>query len=382
MASPQLRRAVYQAADRVSIPPTSVTPQDDYLMPTRTYFTGLVTSDQPGTYPPPPWAGAGWRAELQPERPGRGTTIAHYRIGDREITVNGMEVIVHASSRITAQRAVDSIWAALHLLQGNPPFVDAPVAVPTDEQDAEGLADEELPSFKAYRLNTPNISLAAYAGAKASRRRDLTYALALYHLSQSIHSNYWAQLDPHQHRNISLSPFPGDHVRFAYAIVTAYAVLEQLGVEVRATQASPSRIGGAWNPVVKADLEKRLRGIGVDLSDSALLNLRGTVTRLEKTRPKKDVLRRASWSDGRVRDVEVEVVDAIAHLSWIRSKVAAHRMQRDLVPSLSVYDVGNAHYLARRVLSAALGLWRFYEREIEAAKNDEAELPRIVRLDS
>jgi hypothetical protein len=57
-------------------------------------------------------------------------------------------------------------------------------------------------------------------------------------------------------------------------------------------------------------------------------------------------------------------------------------MQRDLVPSLSVYDVGNAHYLARRVLSAALGLLRFYEREIEAAKNDEAELPRIVRLDS
>lgn len=337
-------------------------------MPLRSYYTGLVMTDQPGTYPPPPWYGRGWRADLQPEREGRGSMTTHWDVGGRTVTVHGMEVIVRASSRVGAQRALDSIWAALHLMQGNPPLAGSPVAVPVDEKNTEGLNEGQMRQFKAYKLNMSNICLAAYAGAKASRHRDLTYALALYHLSQSIHSNYHVDLDPFHSPNIPLSPFPADHVAFAYAIVTAYAVLEQLGVEIRASQSAPSRIGGAWNPVVRADLERRLTARGVDLSDSALLNLRGPVTRLEKTRPVQGVLRRASWARGQVRDVEVEVVDAIAHLSWLRSKVAAHKMRDDLVPALSIYDVGNAHYLARRVLSNALGLWKFYEREIKAAR--------------
>ena len=337
-------------------------------MPLRAYRTGLITTDQPGTYPPPPWKGRGWHAVLERARPNERESITtHYTDpgSNAAQVVSGSEVVVMAPSRISAQRGLDGIWAALHMLQGNPPFTDqVPEAFPADEQLSEGLSPLDLKRLEATRFHQNNICLATYAGAKASHRRDLTYALALYHLSQSIHSNYHITLDPFHSPNIPLSAFPSDHVRFAYAIVTAYAVLEQLGLEIRASQKAPSRIGGVWNPPVKADLEKRLRARHVDLSDSALLDLRGPGTRIERTRPVAPILRRASWARGQVRDVEVEVVDAIAHVSWLRSKVAAHKMG-ELVPALSIYDVANAQYLARRLLSSALGLWRHHQRPQE-----------------
>lgn len=57
-------------------------------------------------------------------------------------------------------------------------------------------------------------------------------------------------------------------------------------------------------------------------------------------------------------------------------------MRDDLVPALSINDVANAHYMARRVLSNALGLWKFYEREMKAARDEDAEPPRIERPDA
>ena len=62
-----------------------------------------------------------------------------------------------------------------------------------------------------------------------------------------------------------------------------------------------------------------------------------------------------------MRDVFVEVVDAIAHVSWLRSRVAAHRMDESLVKVLSQYEVANAQFLARRLLLEKMGFWRWLE---------------------
>jgi hypothetical protein len=58
-----------------------------------------------------------------------------------------------------------------------------------------------------------------------------------------------------------------------------------------------------------------------------------------------------------VRDEDVAVVDAIADLRWLRSAVAAHDV-KDLASLLSIYDVANAQYMARRSILASLGLER------------------------
>ena len=260
-----------------------------------------------------------------------------------------------ASSLRSAQRALDSIRAAHQLLQG-PLLVELPaLAFPVDGRRPEGFSQDELRRLRHRQASTGGFPLACFAAARASRRRDLIYALAMFELSQNIHANYIADLDPHESLNVPLSSFPADHVRFAYAIVTAYAVLEQLGLEVRASREVPSRIGGAWNPAVRTDLEQRLRARGVDLHESALLQLRGPVRRIERRRPVSPIRGKAPWARGPVRDIEVDLVDAIAHVSWLRSKVAAHKVGA-LVPGLSIYDVANAQYVARRLLRNSLGI--------------------------
>ena len=132
-------------------------------------------------------------------------------------------------------------------------------------------------------------------------------------------------------------------------------MLEELGFEVRANKERPSRIDGKWNPPVLAELESRLRAGRIDLDDTVVWTLRHTPTRIERQRPSEGS--KASWSGGSIRDQLVPVVDAIAYVSWLRSKVAAHRLG-DLAPSLTIYDVANAQALARRLLLEHLGFWR------------------------
>jgi len=54
--------------------------------------------------------------------------------------------------------------------------------------------------------------------------------------------------------------------------------IEQLGLEVRASQQRPSMINGAWNPEVKSALEDRLRKRSVNLDELINWNVRGSVS--------------------------------------------------------------------------------------------------------
>jgi hypothetical protein len=192
---------------------------------------------------------------------------------------------------------------------------------------------------------------------KAARRRSQVYALSKLWLSYQVFSIHSIDLDPSHSARIPKSLNPVDHVSYATAIVLAYAAIEELGLEVRASKEQPSTISGAWNPVVKLDLENRLRAAGIGLAELYDWQVRGPRTKLEAERPPRKV-RRSPWSRWDVRDVEVALVDAIAHVSWLRSKVSAHRMKYEFARALSVYDVANAQYLARRLFLESLGFWR------------------------
>jgi hypothetical protein len=167
-----------------------------------------------------------------------------------------------------------------------------------------------------------------------------------------------------------VSPFPRDHARLAAAIVAAYQVLEELDLGIPASGKNPSRPNGEWNPTVRKDLERRLTAAKVDLGDLALWQRRGTPRRVEKRRPTKPV-KRAEWAGHRIRDEEVEVVDAIADLSWLRSHASSHGLSRAV--SLTGYEVANAQYIARRVLLSRIGMWRAAPalREVDGAFVEE-----------
>lgn len=134
--------------------------------------------------------------------------------------------------------------------------------------------------------------------------------------------------------------------------------VEELGFEVRASAQKPSKLpDGTWNPPVKADLEERLRKGGVDPAEPFPWNLRGPRTRIERKRPPQ-VFTKAEWARWNVRDGEMQVIDAINYVSYMRSSIAAHKSDKQTVRVLSIYDVVNAQFLARRLLLERLGFWR------------------------
>ena len=174
--------------------------------------------------------------------------------------------------------------------------------------------------------------------------------------SQSLYSALRYDLEPSHHQYLPVSVLPEDHVRFAIAIMVAHSILEDLGLEIRASSNNPSRIKGQWNPQVRRNLENRLIAAHINLSERLLWTIRGPRRRLDVRRP---IPSRGKyrWSIGWVRDCAVELVDAIAHVDWLRNKVASHSV-RNLTKGLSPYDVVNAQHLGRRLILQTLGFWR------------------------
>jgi hypothetical protein len=201
-----------------------------------------------------------------------------------------------------------------------------------------------------------DIPLACQLARNTTRRRARMYALSKLWLSFQIFSVDPMDLDPSHSATIPKSLNPVDQVSYATAIVLAYSVIEELGLGIRASAQRPSTVNGAWNPEVKEELEVRLRAAEIDTAENYDWQIRGSKTKLEHERPARKI-KRSPWAKWYVRDVEVALVDAIAHVSWLRSKVSAHRTKYELARVLSVYDVANAQFLARRLFLESGGFW-------------------------
>jgi hypothetical protein len=245
------------------------------------------------------------------------------------------------------------------LVLGDPPgFPIHPIAY--NETDPEWMEEHHRRAQVNKTYFTSDFPLACAVAAKASRRRYWVYAVAKYKFSLSLYSVDHEDLEPWKSPHLAISSFPGDHVMFSHAIISAYSVIEDLGLEVRASAQKPSLINGKWNPVVKQDLEQRLIKSGVDLRESILWTVRGPKRKIETRRPI-PVKAKAPWSAWIVRDSELNVIDAVAYADWLRDCVASHGV-KDLTRVLSPYDVINVQYLARRLLLESLGFWRWQQK--------------------
>lgn len=274
-----------------------------------------------------------------------------------------LEVMISTESFIRAQFANQLIAAADCLLDGVPNFDDINnlIVYAVDDDDENQRIAEAFglphPGFSPTRfLSKPGIPLACKIAAKASFRRKHVIALNKFFISSNLHATHWIDLDPGHSPNIPLSPFPQDHLKFAYAIMIAYSIVEELQLEIRANQQNPTFINGRWNPTVKDDLERRLTEAGIDINQPISWNVRGAKKTLERRRPPKAIAK-AKWAYGLVRDCDIMLIDAISDLSWIRSKITAHKVDED-IKKLSVYDVANAQQLARRLILESLGIWK------------------------
>ncbi len=322
------------------------------------FHTGLMAYDY-CRFPDPPYVGNRWHLDLAESRAGE-YNVGSVRIGGKEYPAK--EVLIFAGSEVAAQRSANLVHAArlltsasneLSLLgQGEHP------SIRRVDSRAPNLATEEWEHAAPKFLMVANIPLACQIAARASFRLQYVYALAKLRLSFELFSVHLVELDPTHSANLPKSPFPEDHVRLAFAIVTAWSGIEELGFEIRASEKKPSKLpDGNWNPVVKEELEARLRKGGINLDEPFHWNLRGAKTRIENKRAP-NIVQRAPWARYHVRDGKMEVIDAIYYVSFLRSWIAAHKVDKQLLRVLSAYEAANAQFLARRLLLEKLGFWR------------------------
>ncbi|MDD8027442.1 MAG: hypothetical protein PHI34_13125 [Acidobacteriota bacterium] len=327
------------------------------------FWTGMQTLGDEPYQPSPPFKGAGWEAALVPQRKTPHTIY------------NGQEVVLLAGSWATAQRALDLIRGCHTLAKGDPDVFKIQL-IANNDQEPDWADEEERKALLTKTCGTHDFPLACAIAAKASRRRQWVYAVARYEFSLSLYSVHHVDLEPWKSPHLAISSFPGDHVMLAHAIISAYSVVEDIGLTVRASPKKPSQIDGKWNPQVKADLEHRLTQAGIDLSEPILWTARGGKRRIEIRRPL-PAGSKAPWFAWIVRDTKIPIVDAIAYSEWLRSCVASHGV-KDLTRALSPYDVINVQHVARRVLLDLLGFWRWHQKErIQTMK---AMVPTDARL--
>jgi hypothetical protein len=211
-------------------------------------------------------------------------------------------------------------------------------------------------SFQAYE----GVKFGCQVASLAWSDRSLIYAVEKYKRSLKLDS-----FTPHSAHPLHGQVFATEHPDFAYhvsaafAIVVAYSVIEELGLEVRSSSRRPRFVGSdkdTWSPDVREDLHQRLCRAHMRADLTFRWTLRGAPTVVEQAMKPKFGTASSSYGRIDVRDREMELVDAIHQVSWLRNYVTAHRFS-ELVRAISPYDVHNCQKVARRLILGALNLW-------------------------
>jgi hypothetical protein len=319
------------------------------------YFSGYLVNSY-AFYKPPPFVGKGWHITFDEVDNPHKTSMTLFD-ATNHISYPSKAVVINASSLERAQYVSELLYASSCLQSGSLPFIEKLEAYLMDASDN---SQQELWPGASYG----SIPLSCMIAAKVSFKKEYQYALFKHLASHELMSSETMDHNPSDWMPSKFVRMSVDyHVKCAHAIVIAYSVIEELSFELRATNKTPSFVDRKWNPIVKADLENRLKSAGINLSETFLWELRDTPTKIERARQPR-IQSKASWAYGKIRDGEVDIVDAIAQASWLRSKVSAHKL-RELASALNYYEVYNVQHLARRLLLEKMGMWRYSGRSDE-----------------
>jgi len=274
---------------------------------------------------------------------------------------NGLEFIICSENEEIAQDVLFNIYCSESVFNGSNSMSEPhnPFEYGTDLSSIQ-VSNNWLKQVKGY--NSTLVPNYFYLTAKASFDSKLLNAIIKYQLSTDIYHREYMDLDDIIDWKTTNSHYI--QMKFAYAIITAYAVIEELGLEVRLPKGEKRSIleNGEWNPVVLKSLINRLKEANVNLDNHFLWLNRGVDTEIEKKHPIK-TLKRVLTDASRIneeyyafmKDGYVYLPDAINHLSYLRSRISSHSVGKRIM-NISVFDVANAQLLARQLIIESLGI--------------------------
>ncbi len=276
---------------------------------------------------------------------------------------NGLEFIINAESFEIAQNILFNVLCAAAVIEGTVMWSNE-AHYPHEFGTIDEVKGHEF-TYKPVKAFS-NLSIPYYFHLAILANKDIQLANSIvkYQLSTEIYSQHY--MDLHEVIDWKKTDFNYIQMRFAYAIITAYSVIEELGLEIRASKEKPSRLkDGYWNPIVKDDLTRRLKSSNIQVSEDISWMIRGDATSIESKKSIK-TSRTAEWADLSgykneffisINDGYVSLHDAIDYISYLRSKISSHRVG-DRIMDLSVFDVANAQHLVRRLILEKVGQWK------------------------
>lgn len=280
-----------------------------------------------------------------------------YEGQDRNIVneIQSKELIIDADSEEIAGNINNLLYATSLLAYPDKYEIEPTTVIEVNEASKIDYQTHSFGKmFKFYRYLYPAVISTIAAWGSDS----LVYAIEKYGLSLELDS-----FTPH-----SADPVRGQifdnyinsysyHVKASYAIISAFSIIEELGLEVRSSATNPRFNNGktGWNPQVYDNLDKRLIEVGLTASRTYQWIERGVETDVQKDiKPKFGTL--IYPGNPVVRDVDIELAEAIHRCSYIRNFIAAHKFNK-LTAFLSPYDVFNVQMVARLLLLHKLGSW-------------------------
>lgn len=277
----------------------------------------------------------------------------------------GLEFIINAESFEIAQNVLFNVFCCAAVINGTI-LLDIEPHTAHEFGTIENVKGIDLINKPVDMYCDNSIPSYFYLAVLASQDNKLANSIVKYQLSTEIYSQHYMDLD--EAIDWKTTNYNFIQMRFAYAIITAYSVIEELGLSINVPKNKSSKLdNGNWNPEVLEGLLKRLESSNINVEDDISWMIRGEETEIEKERPIKTT-REAEWASPeddmddlymKVKDGYVYLPDAINHISYLRSRIASHSVGERIM-NLSVFDVANAQFLVRRLILERSGLWKHY----------------------
>ena len=293
-----------------------------------------------------------------------GSSFSHYMGGIdlKEVRDNDIpqcELIIEAESEEHAEDLLSIIHGGMLLAYPEPSLTSnfTFIAEAKEVFDKRYIEDP----FRNYFKRLKNVGFGCQLANVALEDKKNIYAIEKYKISLELSSFTPHSADPRygqvfnhydvQHQN---------HARSAFAIISAFSVIEELGLEVRSSNKNPRFTDantGTWNEKVLSDIKERLENSGISNELNFDWIYRGSPTRIENE------LKPFFGFDSQwvvygedVRDKTLTFPEAIHNASYLRNFIAAHKFN-ELTQYISPYDVFNIQCLARQLILRKLGIW-------------------------
>ena len=277
---------------------------------------------------------------------------------------NGLEFVICARTFDIAQNVLFNVLCAESVVDGTLLINNEP-HYPHEFGTISSVKGLDLLVKPVKGCSNNSVPLFFKLVSKSSNDKYLSNAIVKYQLSTEIYSKNY--MDLNEVVDWKTTNYNYLQIRFAYAIITAYSVIEELDLSINvnvSSEKSSKLKNGSWNPEVLEDIIKRLKSSNINVEEDFVWMIRGDETEIERKKPI-NVTKRSEWADPpniesplfiKINDGYVYLPDAINYISFLRSSISSHRVG-DRINNLSIFDVANAQHLARRLILEKTGLW-------------------------